>query len=377
MFTRTKFLLATLSVLCVLSIFAASASPAAAARPKAPGGVTITSATLSLYVTQAGGEIVQAHRITAPWTETGVTWNNFASSFDPAVAGQFVPLATGWITVDLTALVQAWVDGTYPNYGVYLAGANDFSFSEYHSSEYTTDVTLRPKLQICYQAGAGTACTTMQRPGAAQDGVADAGISQLFPNQNENVEPLFTGYVSGNQKQSLIRFGLGTLGDFVWQDTNNNGLQDSGEPGVGNVSVNLYQCGNPNTLLASTSTISPTGLYQFAGLVPGCYVIGFVKPFGDSFTIYQAGGGTNPLTDSNANQTTGLTSQINLAAEQIDLSWDAGLIAPPTAVTLSTFDARTTNDVPTVGTVAIPALLLVGLLGMVVVGIRKFRIQHT
>jgi hypothetical protein len=31
------------------------------------------------------------------------------------------------------------------------------------------------------------------------------------------------------------------LGDFVWRDTNANGVQDAGEPGIGNVLVTLYR----------------------------------------------------------------------------------------------------------------------------------------
>src|SRR5207249_438602 len=35
---------------------------------------------------------------------------------------------------------------------------------------------------------------------------------------------------------------LGALGDFVWYDINGNGIQDSGEPGVPGVTVQLRNC---------------------------------------------------------------------------------------------------------------------------------------
>ncbi|XYH99044.1 DNRLRE domain-containing protein [Sorangium sp. So ce1128] len=54
-----------------------------------------------------------------------------------------------WASVDLTSLVQRWVDGALPNDGVALADAvnrTDFRASEYH------DVARRPKLDVCYYA---------------------------------------------------------------------------------------------------------------------------------------------------------------------------------------------------------------------------------
>jgi hypothetical protein len=33
---------------------------------------------------------------------------------------------------------------------------------------------------------------------------------------------------------------FGTIGDFVWNDLNSNGIQDTGEPGLNGVTVNLY-----------------------------------------------------------------------------------------------------------------------------------------
>ena len=43
-----------------------------------------------------------------------------------------------------------------------------------------------------------------------------------------------------------------TIGNFVWNDLNGNGLQDAGEPGINGVAVKLYKC--DNTLVASTTT---------------------------------------------------------------------------------------------------------------------------
>src|SRR5205807_2270219 len=94
-----------------------------------------------------------------------------------------------------------------------------------------------------------------------------------------------------------------TVGDLVWQDSNGNGIQDSGEPGIAGVTVKLYQ----GSTLLSTTTTGATGAYQFSGLAPGSYTVqvdatsaalaGFVA------TTVNAAGST-AATDSNANPST-------------------------------------------------------------------------
>lgn len=66
--------------------------------------------------------------------------------------------------------------------------------------------------------------------------------------------------------------GTASLGNLVWFDLNNDGLQTVGEPGVQGVSVSLYD--NANTMLATTTT-NADGEYYFIGLTPGTYGVGF------------------------------------------------------------------------------------------------------
>jgi hypothetical protein len=44
------------------------------------------------------------------------------------------------------------------------------------------------------------------------------------------------------------------IGDFVWRDNNANGVQDAGEPGIGNVLVTLYRDEARTMVLATTRT---------------------------------------------------------------------------------------------------------------------------
>lgn len=175
------------------------------AQASIPGDAVITSATLSLYVHVPSGQTVRIHQVTGAWTEGGVTWNNFGGAFDAAVAGSFVADSLGYHTVDLTALVQDWVDGT-PNYGIYIE-QDLFGLAMYHSSEEPNEA-VRPKLDICYTSSSGSDCFTIQNVGGADD-VLDAWIWEMYPDANGgNSYLLFTGVREGGAKQSLLQFNF-------------------------------------------------------------------------------------------------------------------------------------------------------------------------
>ena len=113
-----------------------------------------------------------------------------------------------------------------------------------------------------------------------------------------------------------------SLGDFVWDDLNGDGLQDAGEPGVEGVTVNLYD-GDGN--LVGTTTTDADGLYAFTDLAPGDYVVEFVLPGGFVFTTKDAG---DDALDSDADAATGRTDTVTLAAGEDNLTLDAGLVVP-------------------------------------------------
>ena len=66
-----------------------------------------------------------------------------------------------------------------------------------------------------------------------------------------------------------------TLGDRVWEDRNENGIQDPAEPGLNNVVVNLL---NANGVLLQTTSTDSDGLYTFTGLAAGSYLVEFDRP---------------------------------------------------------------------------------------------------
>ena len=209
MFRKGKMMVA-LVILLVLAVAVPMGLGAqqALAQAEIPEGATIDSATLWVYVHNPGGAEIYVHPVTASWEETVVTWNNFGSSYDPTAIGSFMADSEGWRDVDVTALVQDWVDDPSSNFGILLRQEGT-TLSAFWSSEYGT-VELRPYLEIRYSTGGSETIITIQRPGGEQDGVADAYIQANNPDINYgSANELATSSAStepcGNI-QSVIKF---------------------------------------------------------------------------------------------------------------------------------------------------------------------------
>jgi serine-aspartate repeat-containing protein C/D/E len=110
------------------------------------------------------------------------------------------------------------------------------------------------------------------------------------------------------------------LGDFVWLDADQDGIQDAGELGVPNVTVRLL---DQNGIELATTTTDANGLYRFTNLAPGTYRVDFVPPAG--YTVSPPNQGTNDAVDSDASLTTGETANVTLAAGETNNTLDAGL----------------------------------------------------
>ncbi|MCC7376966.1 MAG: hypothetical protein IT581_20065, partial [Verrucomicrobiales bacterium] len=128
-----------------------------------------------------------------------------------------------------------------------------------------------------------------------------------------------------------------SLGDYVWNDTSLNGIQD--EPatsGVNGVQVNLLDCndlpvkdayGNNISAITANDSLGNPGYYLFTNLVASCYHVEFVLPAGYAFTTQNASGST-AANGSDADLVSGRTTNINLAYGAHDRNWDAGIYQP-------------------------------------------------
>lgn len=130
-------------------------------------------------------------------------------------------------------------------------------------------------------------------------------------------EPTTDG--DGSNGNLTLDFGLtgnGSLGNFVWQDLNNNGVQDAGEPGIAGVVVTLT---NPDGSTISTTT-DANGAYQFTNLLPGTYSVGFTTPSG--YLPATANAGSDDAIDSDP--VGGAVTGIVLTAGESNQTIDAG-----------------------------------------------------
>jgi hypothetical protein len=114
------------------------------------------------------------------------------------------------------------------------------------------------------------------------------------------------------------------LGNRVWQDQNQNGVQDPGEGGIGGICVNLLDLDGNRVQQTTTDS---NGYYGF-NADAGKYIFEFIKPSWLEFTRSNIG---NEASDSDADRATGRTELIEISASS-SLYWDAGLV-PSTTIT--------------------------------------------
>jgi len=142
-----------------------------------PAGVRILEAALSLYRQSGSGadQPVSAHRIMNSWSENAVTWNSreTGTNWDTA-GGDFDNMAVATTLVgpanqryewNIAPLVQGWVDGSYPNYGVVLTAAVAGMLGERFYTSDAANPSRHPHLTITYACECGITCQIPQGSG--------------------------------------------------------------------------------------------------------------------------------------------------------------------------------------------------------------------
>jgi hypothetical protein len=152
------------------------------------------------------------------------------------------------------------------------------------------------------------------------------GISQVV-----TINPLGTGISKDNP---TVDGGLyspkGSLGDYVWKDANNNGIQDASEVGVSGVIIELYKGG----VKVSADTTDASGKYLFTNLDAGNYNIKVVTSSLAAGCIISTNkdAGTDDAKDSDVDPTTGTSPVYVIDPTDVTkkdiLTVDAGLYSP-------------------------------------------------
>ncbi len=141
------------------------------------------------------------------------------------------------------------------------------------------------------------------------------GTTSIYTlSANQSIDNIDAGY-----------FLFSTVGDFVWNDFNENGIQDGGEPGIESVAVELVCATSPNIYHDTTDA---AGHYSFDlsyEIEPGEYNIKFYLPDGYSFTDRDIGMDDNK--DSDANPFDGITYYFGIESGDVQNNWDAGMFS--------------------------------------------------
>ncbi len=223
-----------------------------------------------------------------------------------------------------------------PNVTVKLYGANNqllATTTTNNTGNYAFTNLQAGNYYVKFELPAGYAFTQKDQ------GTDDTKDSDANPNTGFTDLITLPNGVTDNKWDAGIYLLTAKIGNYVWNDTNQNGLQDNNESGISNVTVNLYNCNN--TLVATTVTDN-FGAYYFENITPGSYYVKFNLPAGFVFSPKNVG--TNINNDSDADPTTGKTVCTDLEANETDLTWDAGMYTPtPQVANVGDFVWNDTN----------------------------------
>ncbi|WP_338760990.1 SdrD B-like domain-containing protein [Massilia sp. METH4] len=208
------------------------------------------------------------------------------------------------------------------------AADGSYAFGKLAAGAYSVEVTRAANWHVT-KANVGSDSLDSDFTNlSATSSVAGSGVFQL---------------AAGQQKTDLDAglYRKASIGDKVWRDANHNGVQDTGEEGIGRIKVMLYEAGS-NKLLASTTT-DARGSYLFSNLDPGSYYLKFDKTdvrFTDSRGYTYAmndwkwgvkNAGSNDAADSDVNGdgigkvNVTRTDATFLSSGENDMSWDAAI----------------------------------------------------
>lgn len=173
-----------------------SQSPSQINKITVPAGAVIDSAAFVVNVTTALNEMVTVHAVTEYWEENSVTWNSFAGAFNATSEGDFTPDNPGWYTVDVTSLVNSWLDSSMVNNGILLKEESPAGLQYFASREDSMGSYL--KIFWTLNGMPGSDSTVAMADAFIYSGEADM-------NYGDSTD-LIAGWPDTTEYQSLVKF---------------------------------------------------------------------------------------------------------------------------------------------------------------------------
>ncbi|MBO0934904.1 SdrD B-like domain-containing protein, partial [Fibrella aquatilis] len=229
------------------------------------------------------------------------------------------------------------------------AGLGDYVFEDKNANgtQDAGDTPISGVLVTLYQNGSAVATTTTDATGAysftgltpgnsntyAVGFTKPAGFSSTSANVGDDTKDSDADVVTGLTQSVTLAAGEfnptldagyikpASIGDYVFNDKNKDGVQNAGDTPIPGVLVTLYLNGSA----VATTTTNGSGLYSFTGLTPGVsnsYVVGFTPPANFSTTTPLSG--TDKALDSDADLLTGRSGSVTLTSGENNTTVDAG-----------------------------------------------------
>ncbi len=120
-----------------------------------PPDATIHNASLELFLLEVVGDFspvqISVHNVTQEWRDCP-TWDSLAEAMGPEYGAAFIGGEIQPYTIDVTQLVQDWVRGDLPNYGLLLRSSEEGSDMLVRGfvSPASGQGDLRPRLFVTY-----------------------------------------------------------------------------------------------------------------------------------------------------------------------------------------------------------------------------------
>jgi hypothetical protein len=217
------------------------------------------------------------------------------------LATPMIPGAQACFTVNAmnatgaAAVLQAWVD--FNGDGIFQP-TEQLTTGDFAPAGATVPAGGLTNAKLCFTVPAG----------ATFQGGASFMRFRLSQNGGLNATGSLAGGVLPSGEVEDHKAMLDKIGNLVWNDYNNDGLQTSGEPGINGVTVNLTWAGPDGNLTTTADNVTYTtitstmngslGVYMFQGLIPGTYKVTPVTPTG--FVAGRENVGANDVIDGDA-----------------------------------------------------------------------------
>jgi len=159
-----------------------------------PANAQIQSATAWFYQQSVNGvKPIDIHRVTTDWSEGTVTWNSFNAAYDTAVEAS-IPEGlpeNAYSGINLTSLVQSWVNGSLPNQGIVLIpNASIYQSNVFSSKEAGTQQA--PWLEVVVSETLNTSAdieVTATLDNGITETITRTAVPLLQPRQTLSLQP--------------------------------------------------------------------------------------------------------------------------------------------------------------------------------------------